>query len=95
VLSWAGEASALTSNTLFLCLVLRWFWRFLIWATLLWRASRLRLQLMPLHPDRCGGLGFLTLFPGIFCGLVFALSCLIAASFYKARPLVGESEQTI
>ncbi len=94
-LSWAGEVSALTSSALFLFLVLRWFWRFLIWATLLWRASRLPLQLMPLHPDRCGGLGFLALFPGIFSGLVFALSCVIATSFHKALPVVTDSGQTI
>ena len=95
VLSWAGEASALTSSALFLFLVMRWLWRFLIWAALLWRASRLPLQLMPLHPDRCGGLGFLALFPGIFSGLVFALSCVIAASFHKAVTVVGDSDQTI
>ena len=34
----------------------------------------LSLQLMPLHPDRSGGLGFLANFPGIFSGFVFALS---------------------
>jgi len=94
-LSWAGEVSALTSNTLFLFLVLRWFWRFYIWAMLLKQTASLNLQIMPLHPDRCGGLGFLAIFPGIFSGLVFALSCVIAASFHKALPLVGNADQTI
>ncbi len=95
VLSWAGEVSAMTSNALFLFLVFRWLWRFLIWAALLWRASRLPLQLMPLHPDRCGGLGFLTLFPGIFSGLVLALGCVIAASFHKAVPVFTQADPTI
>jgi hypothetical protein len=94
-LSWAGDASALTSNTLFLFLVLRWFWRFYIWAALLWKTSRLQLQIMPLHPDRRGGLGFLSIFPEIFSGLVFALSCVIAASFHKALPVVGHTDQTL
>jgi hypothetical protein len=94
-LSWAGEVSAITSNTLFLFLVLRWFWRFYIWASLLRRTASLNLQIMPLHPDRCGGLGFLAIFPGIFSGLVFALSCVIAASFHKALPYVGESSQIV
>ena len=94
-LSWAGEVSAITSNTLFLFLVLRWFWRFYIWASLLRRTASLKLQIMPLHPDRCGGLGFLAIFPGIFSGLVFALSCVIAASFHKALPYVGESSQIV
>jgi hypothetical protein len=95
VLSWAGEASAFTSNTLFIFLVLRWFWRFFIWASLLRTTSRLKLQIMPLHPDRCGGLGFLGIFPGIFSGLIFALSCVIAASFYKAIPSFGDSSQLL
>lgn len=93
VLSWAGDVSALTSNALFLFLVFRWFWRFYIWASLLRTTSRLQLQVMPLHPDRCGGLGFLGIFPGIFSGLIFALSCVIAASFYKALPSLGDSSQ--
>ena len=95
MLSWAGDASAFTSNTLFLFLVLRWIWRFLIWASLLHTTSRLKLQIMPLHPDRCGGLGFLGIFPGIFSGVIIALSSVIAASFYKALPAIGESDQLL
>lgn len=95
VLSWAGDASAFTSNALFLFLVFRWFWRFFIWASLLRTTSRLELQVMPLHPDRCGGLGFLGIFPGIFSGLIFALSCVIAASFYKVISTVGDTEQLL
>jgi hypothetical protein len=93
VLSWAGDVSAFTSNTLFMFLILRWFWRFTIWASLLRTTSRLQLQIMPLHPDRCGGLGFLGIFPGIFSGLIFALSCVIAASFYKLSPVIGGADQ--
>jgi hypothetical protein len=94
-LSWAGEVSAFTSNTLFLFLVLRWFWRFYIWAALLWRTASLKLQIMPLHPDRCGGLGILAIFPGIFSGLVFALSCVVAAAFHKVVPLMQHPGQAI
>ncbi len=90
-LSWAGEASAWTSNSLFLFLILRWFWRFYLWASLLWQISSLRMQIMPLHPDRCGGLGFLAIFPGIFSGVVLALSCVVAASLHKALPEMGDS----
>jgi hypothetical protein len=95
VLSWAGDASAFTSNALFLFLVFRWFWRFFIWASLLRTTSRLELQIMPLHPDRCGGLGFLGIFPGIFSGVIFALSCVIAASFYKVISTVGDTGQLL
>ncbi len=95
MLSWAGDVSAFTSNTLFLFLLMRWSWRFILWASLLRTASRMDLQIMPLHPDRCGGLGFLGIFPGIFSGLIFALSCVIAASFYKALPSLTDSQQLI
>jgi hypothetical protein len=33
--------------------------RLVIWFRLMWRVSRLNLKLLPTHPDRAGGLGFL------------------------------------
>lgn len=93
--SWAGDASAFISNPLFLFLVFRWCWRFIVWAALLRHIAKLRLQLMPLHPDRVGGLGFLAIFPSIFSGWIFALGCVIAASFIKALALVQYTDQTI
>jgi hypothetical protein len=36
-----------------------WIWRWIIWTALLARVARLDLRLMPTHPDRVGGLGFL------------------------------------
>lgn len=95
VLSWAGEAARLVSTPLFLFLVLRWIWRFLVWTTLLFRISRLPLQLTPLHPDRSAGLGFLAIYPSIFSGFVFALSCVVASSFLKELGLVRHSPETV
>jgi hypothetical protein len=40
-------------------ILLRWYFRLFIWYLFLWRVSRLRLRLNPLHADRAGGLGFL------------------------------------
>jgi hypothetical protein len=94
-LSWAGTATLLFSHPLFLFLFFRWIWRFLVWAALLARISTLDLQLMPLHPDRAGGLGFLCLFPGIFSGLVFALSCVVASTMFKAAHFVALSDDVI
>ena len=95
VLSWAGEAARWISNPLFLFLTLRWIWRFLVWAALLHRISRLPLQLTPLHPDRSAGLGFLAIYPSIFSGFVFALSCVIASSFLKELAFVRHSPETV
>jgi hypothetical protein len=95
VLSWAGETARFLSNPLFLFLVLRWFWRFLVWTGLLFRISRLPLQLTPLHPDRSAGLGFLAIYPSIFSGFVFALSCVIASAIIKELGLERHSPETV
>jgi hypothetical protein len=95
VLSWAGQAARFVSNPLFLFLVLRWIWRFGVWTTLLFRISRLPLQLTPLHPDRSAGLGFLAIYPSIFNGFILALSAVIASSMLKELSLAEYNTQTI
>lgn len=95
VLSWAGETARFLSNPLFLFLVLRWIWWFLVWGALLFRLSRLPLQLTPLHPDRAGGLGFLAIYPSIFSGFIFALSCVVASSFLKDLGLERHSAELV
>lgn len=91
-LSWAGEATRFLSNPLFLFLVLRWFWWFGVWTVLLFRISRLPLQLAPLHADGAAGLGFLAIYPGIFSGLAFALSSVVASSMVKDIALQQHSQ---
>ncbi len=63
----------------FIMLLLAWLWRLVVCAVLLWRISRLPLQLVPTHPDRAGGLGFLEEMPLIFSPVVFAMSAVIAS----------------
>ena len=83
VLSWAGETARFLSAPLFIFLVLRWLWWFVVWGILLFRLARLPLQLTPLHPDRAAGLGFLSIYPSIFSGFIFALSCVVASAMLK------------
>lgn len=94
-LSWAGEIARFLSTPLFLFLALRWLWRFLVWTGLLFRISRLPLQLTPLHPDRSGGLGFLAVFPGIFSGFIFALSCVVASAMVKELGLARHDPNVV
>ena len=94
-LSWAGEAARFVSNPVFIFLALRWVWRFAVWTQLLFRISRLPLRLTPLHPDHAAGLGFLSIYPGIFSGFVFALSCVVAASMLKELALHAPSVQIV
>lgn len=95
VLSWAGETARFLSTPLFAFLVLRWLWRFVVWGILLYRISRLPLQLTPLHPDRAAGLGFLAIYPSVFSGFVFALSCVVASSFLKDLDLERHDPDTV
>ena len=95
VLSWAGESARFVSNPLFLFLVFRWIWRLVVWTRLLFRISRLPLRLTPLNPDRAAGLGFLAIYPGIFNGFVFALSCVVASSMVKDLALERHSPDTV
>jgi len=47
------------SNPFLQFLLVRWFYRIVIWTRFLWQVSRIELDLIPTHPDRNGGLGFL------------------------------------
>jgi hypothetical protein len=48
----AGWWHVFVSLPIFQFLMVRWLWRYLIWCRLLWRISRLDLQLIPTHPDQ-------------------------------------------
>ena len=81
-MSLAGWWYLLISLPVMRFLALRWLWRLLLWAWVLWKVSRLELHPRPTHPDRAGGLAFLGATQAAFGVLVFAfgvqLSCLIA-----------------
>ena len=57
--TWAGRWFVYVSMPVFQFLVLRWYYRFFIWARFLWQVSRLPLQLQAAHPDGTAGLLFL------------------------------------
>jgi hypothetical protein len=76
--SLAGWWMALVSLPLFQFILLRWYFRLFIWARFLWRVSRLELNIMPTHPDRCGGLGFLAGITQGFAPVLVAQGALLA-----------------
>jgi hypothetical protein len=59
VLTPAGYWYQFVSMPIIQFIGLRWYFRLFIWARMLWQVSRLDLNLVPSHPDRCCGLGFL------------------------------------
>jgi len=58
-LTMAGVWYGYVSLPIVQFLLLRWYLRLILWARLLWQVSRIELNLVPTHPDRAGGLGFL------------------------------------
>jgi len=68
----AGWWLGCVSLPLFQFLLIRWYFRLFVWARFLWQVSRLDLTIMPTHPDRCGGLGFLG-------GIIYAFSPVLVA----------------
>jgi hypothetical protein len=66
--------------TLFRFLTLRWFWHLCLWWHFLWHVSRLGLHLIPTHPDRAGGLGYVAAVHRKFALLILALSASQAAT---------------
>jgi len=67
------------SLPIFQFLLYRWYFRIFVWFTFLRQVSRLPLRLTPTHPDRAGGLGFLSLSAAAFAPLVLAQSVTLAA----------------
>jgi hypothetical protein len=81
-LSLAGKWYAYVSLPLYQFLLLRWYYRLFIWAAFLWRICRIPLQLVPTHPDRVGGLGFVS-------NIVFAFTPLAAAHGVMLAGTIG------
>jgi len=55
----AGYWYVFVSLPLFQFILLRWYMRLFTWFRFLWQVNRIELNLVPTHPDRCGGLSFL------------------------------------
>ncbi len=79
-LSLAGMWFVFLSLPLFQFLLLRWYFRLFIWARFLWQVSRIKLNLLPTHPDRTGGLGFLADTVYAFIPLLMAHGALVAGN---------------
>lgn len=80
-LGFGGLWYAYVARPLFLALVLGWLWRFALIGLLFARIGRLNLSLVPTHPDRVGGLGFLEALPGAFGLVSFAMSAVLASQW--------------
>lgn len=91
-LNWAniGEASRFdlgfggwwmvyVARPIFMIFLYVWLWRIVLLFILLKRIAALDLSIVPTHPDRAGGLGFLEKIPLIFSLFAFAVSAVLAS----------------
>lgn len=78
VLTPAGWWAALVSLPLAQFLLLRWYFRLVVWWQLLWRVARIGPRLQPLHPDRMGGLGFMSRLSLSFTPLLLAQGAMVS-----------------
>lgn len=79
-LSHAGWWGVLVSLPILLCLLLSWLWRLCLWVRFLYLVSRLKLRLIPVHPDGAAGLGFVGYSSQAFSILAVAFGALVAGA---------------
>jgi hypothetical protein len=76
--SLAGIWYGYVSLPMFQFLLCRWYFRLVIWIRFVWQVSRIGLCLVPMHPDRVGGLGFPAATAQAFALLAVAHGALLA-----------------
>jgi hypothetical protein len=76
-LEFGGWWFVLVVRPIFTFFLLQWVWKLFIVVVLFWHIAHLNLDLVPTHPDRAGGLGFLEHVPFGFSPIVLAISAKI------------------
>ena len=90
-LSLAGMWYIYLCLPIFQFLLLRWYFRLFIWSRFLWQVSRIELNLVPTHPDRAGGLGFLSGTVYAFVPLLMAHGAIVAGNLANRIFYLGAS----
>jgi hypothetical protein len=90
-LSLAGMWYGFVSLPMFQFLLCRWYFRLFIWMRFLWQVSRIKLSLVPTHPDRVGGLGFLANTAYAFAVLAVAHGTMLAGMVANRIFFLGAS----
>ena len=76
----AGLWYAYVSVPIFQFLLLRWYFRMIVWIRFLWGVSRIRLELSPLNADGMAGLSFLSRTVYAFVPLAMAHGAVVAGT---------------
>jgi len=92
-LTMAAYWYAFVSLPIFQFLFYRWLLRMFNWSRFLYRVSRLNLKLLPTHPDRAGGIGFIGENQRFFAFIAFALGVVFSGMY--ANDILYEGFKTI
>ena len=90
----AGYWYVFVSVPIFQFILLRWYVRLLIWFRFLWQVNRIELNLLPTHPDRCGGLSFVGNSSYAYAPILFAQGAILAGIVAGRVLYRGESLQS-
>lgn len=74
----AGYWYFLVSLPIFQFILLRWYFRLLLWFWFLWKVAKLDLHLVAMHPDKTCGLSFLGRSTKAFAPVLFAQGAVVA-----------------
>jgi hypothetical protein len=91
----AGFWCVFVSIPIFQFILLLWYLRILIWFCFLWQVSKINLNLIPTHPDRCAGLAFLGKSAYAFGPILFAESAMLAGVIANRILYRGDSLQSL
>lgn len=96
----AGYWYVFVSLPIFQFILLRWFLRYFLWFWFLFRVSRLNLHIIPIHPDKTGGLAFLNLSTNAFAPVLLAQGVVLAGViasqiFYAEQTLMAFKVQIV
>ncbi|MDE1180405.1 hypothetical protein [Paraburkholderia sp.] len=80
-MTFGGWWLVLVVRPLFTALLLGWLWRVVVAFILFYRIAKFPLSIVPTHPDRAGGLGFVERITFMFSPVALAVSAVVAASF--------------
>lgn len=80
-LGFGGWWFLLVSRPIYQLFLFSWLWRVVLLFVFFRRIAKLGLDLLPAHPDRLGGLGFVATMPRGLAPFAFALSCVTASKW--------------
>jgi hypothetical protein len=86
----AGTYYAFVSLSIFRFILFRWYFRVLIWYRFMWQVRALPLHLNLYHPDRAGGLGFLSGSLQVLAPVFVAQTAVLAAFIYSRILYTGQ-----